>query len=59
MKLYEDWHNDRYFWQCYFNLQEKYDCGGIPEECWSRIEGTVELGEFGAYRDYPILEEDM
>ena len=23
------WHNDRYLVQCYFNLQEKFDCGGI------------------------------
>lgn len=38
MKLYEDWHNDRYFWQCYFNLQEKYDCERIPEEEWNKID---------------------
>lgn len=31
------WHNDRYFWQCYYNLQEKYDCGGISEEEWHKI----------------------
>ena len=36
--IYQDWHNDRYFLQCYCNLQEKYDCGGIPEDEWSRIE---------------------
>lgn len=35
--LYSDWHNDRYFWQCYFNLQEKYDCGGITKEEWDMI----------------------
>ncbi len=27
--LFDGWHNDRYFNQCYFNLQEKFDCGGI------------------------------
>lgn len=36
--LFSDWHNDRYLKQCLFNLQEKYDCGGIPEEKWKRIE---------------------
>lgn len=36
--IYKDWHNDRYFLQCYYNLQEKYDCGGISEEDWSKIQ---------------------
>ena len=27
--LFDGWHDDRYFNQCYFNLQEKFDCGGI------------------------------
>lgn len=40
-KLFEGWHNDRYLWQCYYNLQEKYDCGGITEEEWSRIEQAM------------------
>ena len=35
--LFSKWHNDRYFWQCYYNLQEKYDCGGITEEEWQKI----------------------
>lgn len=30
--LFRDWHNERYLTQCYTNLQEKYDCGGIPED---------------------------
>ena len=30
-------HNDRYFLQCYYNLQEKYDRGGIKEEDWEQI----------------------
>ena len=29
--LFPDWHNERYLKQCFYNLQEKYDCGGIPE----------------------------
>lgn len=36
-KIFEFWHNDRYFFQCYFNLQEKYDCGGILEDEWAKI----------------------
>lgn len=29
---------DRYLRQCYYNLQEKYDCGAISEEDWQKIE---------------------
>lgn len=36
-KMFADWHNDRYFRQCFFNLQEKYDCGGISDEEWWKI----------------------
>lgn len=34
----EGWHNDRYFLQCFYNLQEKYDCGGMTELEWCKIE---------------------
>lgn len=30
--LFKDWHNERYLLQCYYNLQEKYDCGGISKD---------------------------
>lgn len=36
--LFPGWHNDRYLAQCYYNLQEKHDCGGIADEEWERIE---------------------
>lgn len=36
--LFADWHNDRYLKQCLFNLQEKFDCGGIPKDEWKIIE---------------------
>jgi len=36
-ELFEGWHNDRYFIQCYHNLQEKYDCGGITKVEWQKI----------------------
>ena len=35
--LFADWHNERYLKQCYYNLQEKYDCGGITNEEWMKI----------------------
>lgn len=38
--LFYEWHNYRYLEQCYFNLQEKYDCGGITENEWKLIERT-------------------
>lgn len=36
--IYREWHNDRYLRQCYCNLEEKYDCGGIAYEDWKKIE---------------------
>lgn len=32
--LFRNWHNERYLRQCYYNLQEKYDCGGITDQEW-------------------------
>ena len=40
-ELFHDWHNDRYFNQCYYNLQEKYDCGGITYGEWTSFQGGV------------------
>lgn len=40
-KLFKDWHNDRYLLQCYHNLQEKFDCGGVTQEEWKRIDDLV------------------
>lgn len=28
-ELFAGWHNNRYLMQCFRNLQEKYDCGGM------------------------------
>ena len=28
-ELFANWHNNRYLKQCFRNLQEKYDCGGM------------------------------
>ena len=40
-RLFEGWHNLKYFVQCYMNLHEKYDCGGIPEEEWQPLDKCV------------------
>lgn len=40
-KIFHDWHNGRYLLQCYYNLQEKFDCGGIAQEEWKRIDDLV------------------
>lgn len=34
IELFNGWYNDRYLKQCFYNLQEKYDCGGISKEEW-------------------------
>lgn len=36
-EIFKDWHNTRYLRQCLYNLQEKYDCGGISKEEWNNI----------------------
>lgn len=40
-ELFADWHNDRYLKQCYYNLEEKYDCGGIKHAEWRKIKKFV------------------
>ena len=44
--LFEGWHDDRYLLQCFYNLQEKYDCGGIPEDEWGKIARYIQETEF-------------
>ena len=39
--LFDGWHNDRYLIQCVSNLEEKYDCGGVPEYEWDTIENFI------------------
>lgn len=34
---FEGWHNTRYLEQCYFNLEEKFDCGEITQDEWSNV----------------------
>jgi len=35
--IFFNWHNFRYLTQCFYNLQEKYNCGGISDEEWDKI----------------------
>lgn len=35
--IYPDWHNQEYLEICYFNLKEKYLCGGITQIEWRNI----------------------
>lgn len=44
--LFENWHNDRYLKQCYFNLQEKFDCDGIGLIEWEKIAEFIEKYEW-------------
>ena len=37
-EVFDLWHNDRYLMQCYYNLEEKHDCGGISDDEWKVIE---------------------
>ena len=36
-ELFAGWHDDRYLKQCFYNLQEKFDCGGISIVEWEKI----------------------
>ena len=36
-RLFPEWHSERYLTQCYYNLQEKYDCGMINKEEWEKV----------------------
>ena len=41
-ELFPNWHNHRYLAQCYYNLEEKYDCGGISQEEFYKIVDVME-----------------
>lgn len=41
--IFHKWHNDRYLKQCLYNLQEKYDCGGIDVIDWEFIEDNFDI----------------
>ena len=35
--IFEGFHNDRYLRHCFNNLEEKYDCGIVPEDEWKKL----------------------
>lgn len=35
--IFEDWHNKSYLMQCFYNLQEKHDCGGMTDEEYYKL----------------------
>lgn len=35
--IFEGWHNVRYANQCYSNIEEKYDCGGLTNDEWIKF----------------------
>ena len=45
-QLFSGWHDDRYLQQCYYNLQEKFDCGGITTDDWVKIVDHVHPSHF-------------
>ena len=40
-ELFRYWHNTRYLKQNYYNLMEKYDCGGIPRDEWIKVQWFI------------------
>lgn len=38
--IFKDWHNEQYLRQCYYNLQEKHDCGGISDIEFGKVTKT-------------------
>lgn len=39
--IFPNWHDDRYLLQCYYNLQEKYDCSGITDYEWQFVHNAT------------------
>lgn len=52
-ELFKDWHNSMYFHQCFFNLQEKYDRGGISQEDYDNIVEVTRKHIFKPMYYYP------
>lgn len=40
-EVYNEWMDKEYLTICYYNLKEKWMCGGIKQEDWDRIEKLV------------------
>ena len=53
--LFKDWHNNEYIQICYWNLKEKFLCGGITEEEWIKIDNEFYI--IGSCPFYSCLEK--
>lgn len=40
--VFASWMNDRYLRQCYYNLEEKHDCGAISDEEFAKVREVCE-----------------
>lgn len=40
--IFPGWHTDEYLRQCYYNLEEKHDRGGMSDEEWEEIQNCIE-----------------
>lgn len=43
-EIYKKWMDEEYFIICYYNLKEKYLCGGIKEEDWQKFKNYINKG---------------
>lgn len=41
--IYTSWMDDTYLKICYYNLYEKYLCGGISQQDWDKISSIVKI----------------
>lgn len=42
--IFPAWHNASYLVQCFYNLQEKHDCGGLTDAEWEAVENAERAG---------------
>ena len=42
-EIFPNWHNERYLKQCFYNLQEKYDCGSITKSEYDKLKEATEM----------------
>ena len=54
--IFQNWHNDKYLIQCFENLKEKYDCGGISDEEFEIVRNFV-IDYFDGTSIVALLEE--
>lgn len=43
--IFKNWHNNKYYTQNFFNLQEKYDCGMFSHDEWKKISNNLIKGD--------------